>query len=335
MNDLNDLFYFAKIVEHGSLSAAGASLGVAKSVLSEHLARLETELGVRLLQRDTRKLQITEVGARYYQRCRAVLAEVERANSVIDDARGTPRGIVRVTSPVNFAQTILAPLLADFMVDYPEVEVVLEMTNREVDLIAEGHDVALRIAPGIRASSLAVRSFVLRRHLLVASPEYVARHGLPRVPDDLRGASGLGGLLDLGRGNRHGWQLTGPRGEVREIAFSPRLVTEDIIVIKQAALRGCGIAELPVMMCREEIDDGRLVVLLPEWSLPEMTLYAVFASRKGLAPAVRCFIDHVSERLREALDSALSGVPAGGGSARRMRGGKSGRGRAAARGGKA
>lgn len=335
MNDLNDLFYFAKIVEHGSLSAAGASLGVAKSVLSEHLARLEAHLGVRLLQRDTRKLQITEVGARYYQRCRAVLAEVERANSVIDDARGTPRGIVRVTSPVNFAQTILAPLLADFMVDYPEVEVVLEMTNREVDLIAEGHDVALRIAPGIRASSLAVRSFVLRRHLLVASPEYVARHGLPRVPEDLRGAAGLGGLLDLGRGNRHGWKLTSPRGEVREIAFSPRLVTEDIIVIKQAALRGCGIAELPVMMCREEVDDGRFVVLLPDWLLPEMTLYAVFASRKGLPPAVRCFIDYISERLRDALDSVLAGVPAGRGNARRARGGKAGRGRAAARSGKA
>lgn len=308
MNDLNDLFYFAKIVEHGSLSAAGASLGIAKSVLSEHLSRLEAHLGVRLLQRDTRKLQITEVGARYYQRCRAVLAEVERANSVIDDARGTPRGVVRVTSPVNFAQTILAPMLVDFLLEYPEVEVVLEMTNREVDLIAEGHDVALRIAPGIRASSLAVRSFVLRRHLLVAGPAWVERHGLPRTPEDLRGAAGLGGLLDLGRGNRHSWRLGGPGGEVREIAFAPRLVTEDIVVIKQAVLAGCGVAELPSILCHEEIADGRLVLLLPEWSLPEMTLYAVFASRKGLAPAVRCFIDYLSERLHGALEQAFSGV---------------------------
>lgn len=308
LNDLNDLFYFAKIVEHGSLSAASAALGIAKSVLSQHLSRLEAHLGVRLLQRDTRKLQITDVGARYYQRCRAVLAEVERANSVIDDARGTPRGVVRVTSPVNFAQTILAPLLADFMLEYPEVEIVLDMTNREVDLIAEGYDVVLRIAPGIRASSLAVRSFVLRRHQLVASPAYVERHGLPRAPEDLRGAIGLGGLLDLGRGNRHSWRLTGPDGQITEIAFSPRLVTEDIVVIRHAALGGCGIAELPTVMCRDEIADGRLIVLLPEWSLPEMTLYTVFPSRKGLAPAVRCFIDYLSEHLREALDSAFSGV---------------------------
>lgn len=312
MNDLNDLFYFAKIVEHGSLSAASATLGVAKSVLSQHLSRLEAHLGVRLLQRDTRKLQITEVGARYYQRCRAVLAEVERANMVIDDARGTPRGVVRVTGPVNFAQTILAPLLADFMLEYPEVEIVLDLTNREVDLIAEGYDVALRIAPGIRASSLAVRAFALRRHQLVASPAYVERHGLPATPEDLRGAVGLGGLLDLGRGNRHSWHLTAQDGTVTEIAFAPRLITEDIIVIKQAATRGCGIAELPTILCREEIADGRLLVLLPEWSLPEMTLYTVFPSRKGIAPAVRCFIDYLSEHLRGALDSAFAEVrPAG------------------------
>lgn len=308
MNDLNDLFYFAKIVEHGSLSAAGSALGVAKSVLSQHLARLEANLGVRLLQRDTRKLQITEVGVRYYQRCRAVLAEVERANSVIDDARGTPRGVVRVTGPVNFAQTILAPLLADFMLEYPEVEIVLDLTNREVDLIAEGYDVALRIAPGIRASSLAVRSFVLRRHQLIASPAYIERYGLPRTPEDLRGAAGLGGLLDLGRGNRHSWHLTAQDGTVSEIAFAPRLVTEDIVVIKHAALSGCGVAELPTVLCRDEIADGRLVVLLPEWVLPEMTLYTVFPSRKGLAPAVRCFIDFLSEHLRDALDSAFAGA---------------------------
>lgn len=311
MNDLNNILYFAKIVEHGSLSAASDALGVAKSVLSHHLARLESELGVRLIQRTTRRLQVTDVGLRYYQRCLAVLAEVARAGSIIDDARGTPRGIVRLTSPVNFAQTILAPLLADFMIEYPEIELALDMTNREVDLIAEGYDVALRIAPGIRASSLAVRSFVLRRHVLVAGPAWIARHGLPRKPEDLRGAAGLGGLMDLGRGNRHGWRLIGAKGEVREIAFSPRLLTEDIVVIKHAALSGCGVAELPAMVCREEMADGRLVPLLPGWSLPDMTLYAMFASRKGLVPAVRCFIDFLSGRLRDALDHAFADMREG------------------------
>lgn len=306
MKDLNDLVYFARIVEHGSLSAASAALGVAKSVLSEHLSRLEADLGVRLLQRSTRRLQITDVGARYYQRCRAVLAEVERADLVIDEARSSPRGVVRVTSPVNFAQTILAPLLVDFLREFPDIELIVDMTNREVDLIAEGYDVALRIAPHIRASSLVVRSFLLKRHLLVASPSWIRANGLPRLPDDLRGVDGLGGLMDLGRGNRHGWRFEGPRGEVREVAFSPRLITEDIIVIKQAALAGCGVAELPTMVCQPEIADGRLVALLPDWTLPDMTLYAMFASRKGIAPAVRCFIDHLSEHLRGALEQAFA-----------------------------
>jgi len=203
VNDLNNILYFAKIVEHGSLSAASDALGVAKSVLSQHLARLEADLGVRLIQRTTRKLQITDVGLRYYQRCRAVLAEVARASTVIDDARGTPRGVVRLTSPVNFAQAILAPVLADFMVEYPDVEVALDITNREVDLIAEGYDVALRIALGMRASTLVVRSFLLKRHVLVASPAYLERNGVPRVPDDLRTAVSLGGLLGISRGGRH------------------------------------------------------------------------------------------------------------------------------------
>jgi DNA-binding transcriptional LysR family regulator len=308
VNDLNNILYFAKIVEHGSLSAASDALGVAKSVLSQHLARLEADLGVRLIQRTTRKLQITDVGLRYYQRCRAVLAEVARASTVIDDARGTPRGTVRLTSPVNFAQGILAPVLADFMLEYPEVEVALDITNREIDLIAEGYDVALRIAPGMRASSLVVRSFQLRQHVLVAGRGYVERHGLPRTPDDLRALDSLGGLHGSARGGRHAWRLTHAGGEVRIVSYSPRLVTEDIIVLKQAALAGCGVAELPPISCRDELADGSLVQLLPDWSLPDMSLYAVFPSRKGLTPAVRCFIDYLTENLRPALDIVSSGT---------------------------
>ncbi|WP_347262106.1 LysR family transcriptional regulator, partial [Rudaea sp.] len=193
MNDLNNILYFAKIVEHGSLSAAADALGVAKSVLSQHLAKLEDDLGVRLIQRSTRKLQITDIGRRYYERCRAVLAEVERAGSVIDDVREVPSGRVRVTCPLNFAQVFMAPLLAEFMARHAEVEVVLEISNDDVDMIAEGYDLALRIVPCIKSSSLIVRSFTLSRHLLVASREFVRRHGQPRAPADLRGLPSVGG----------------------------------------------------------------------------------------------------------------------------------------------
>lgn len=303
MNDLNNIFYFAKIVEHGSLSAASDALGVAKSVLSQHLARLETDLGVRLMQRTTRKLQITDVGLRYYQRCRAVLAEVERADSVIDDVRATPRGVVRMTSPINFAQLILSPVLADFMVEYPDVEVVLDITNREVDLIAEGYDLSLHIASQIRPSSLVMKSFHLQRHLLVAAPALLAAHGTPRDPADLAGWPSVGGTHGALRGGRHVWQLTHSSGDKRAIVHMPRLLTEDLFVLKEVAMAGCGVVELPPACFRDELADGRLVPLLPEWRLPDMNLHAVFPSRKGLTPAVRCFIDYLSQRMREVLDS--------------------------------
>ena len=308
MNDLNNLFYFAKIVEHGSLSAAGEALGIAKSVLSQHLTRLEADLGVRLIQRSTRQLQVTDVGRRYYRRCRAVLAEVARAGSVIDDARGTPRGSLRLTSPVNFAQGILAPVLADFMAAYPEVEVALDITNREVDLIAEGYDLALRIAPVLRASTLAVHSFRLHRHILVAGRALVGAYGLPRDPHELRAWPSVAGLHGQPRGGRHVWHLAGPRGEARAVPHSPRLLAEDIFVLKQAALAGCGVAELPQIGVRDELRDGSLVQLLPKWALPEMNLHAVFPSRSGMTPAVRCFIDRLSRQMASVRDPVGAGT---------------------------
>jgi DNA-binding transcriptional LysR family regulator len=160
-NDLNDLYYFAKIVEHGSLSAAGAALGVAKSVLSQHLSKLEAGLGVRLIQRSTRRLQITEIGQRYYERCRAVVAECENAKRVIEDARGVPRGRVRVSCPINFSQVFVAGAIVGFMADHPEIEVTLDASNRDIDVLADGYDLVLRVGSNIKSSNLIVRSLAV------------------------------------------------------------------------------------------------------------------------------------------------------------------------------
>ncbi len=302
MNDLNNILYFAKIVENGSLSAAADALGVAKSVLSQHLAKLEADLGVRLIQRTTRKLQVTDVGQRYYERCRAVLAEVERAGNVIDDVREVPRGRVRVTCPLNFAQVFMAPLLAEFMARHAEVKVMLNVSNDDVDMIAEGYDIALRIVPCIKSSSLIVRSFTLNRHLLVASPEFVRRYGRPRVPADLRDLPSVGGALPVAPGGRYQWQLSGP-GKTQTITYHPRLLSEDLFVLKQAAVSGVGIAELPRSVCADELADGRLVELLPQWQLPEMNLYAVYPSRNGLTLAVRMLIDYLTAHLQPFIES--------------------------------
>ncbi|HET9033896.1 MAG TPA: LysR substrate-binding domain-containing protein [Dokdonella sp.] len=308
MRDLNNLMYFAKIVEYGSLSAAGNALGVSKSVLSQHLAKLESELGVRLIQRSTRKLQVTELGLRYYDQCVDVLRQIELADRVIDEARSTPRGLVRMTSPINFSQMFLAPLLSKFLLENPEIEVLLDITNREIDLIAEDFDLALNISPRVRTSSQIVRSFPLPRHLLVASKSFVAEHGLPKVPEDLRGLPCVGGIQGISGGGREIWELVNTKGEVRNIVHRPRLLTEDLFVLKSAALAGCGIAELPPVSCRGELMDGSLVHLLPGWNLPEMHLNAVFSTREGLPNAVRKFIDYLSDRLDKTLDDSSLGT---------------------------
>lgn len=180
----------------------------------------------------------------------------------------------------------------------------MDITNSESDLIAEGVDIALRIAPDIRPSMLVMRSFVLRRHILVGSAGYIEKHGVPRCPDNLRTSIGLGGLYGLGRGGRHAWNLTSPDGETCVIPYSPRLVTQDVIVLKQALLAGCGIAEMPSVCCHDEVVDGSLVHILPDWTLPDIKLYAVFTSRTGLMPAVRCCIDYLSLRMEDALANA-------------------------------
>ncbi len=305
-SDLNDLLYFARIVEHGSLSAASEALGVSKSLLSQHLARLEGRIGVRLIHRTTRKLQVTEVGQRYYERCRSVLEEIARADEVIADARGTPRGLVRVACPVNFAQMVLAPVFVDFMRSHPEVELAVEVTNREIDLIGEHCDVALRIASNVRTSSYVVRTYPVARHVLVASPRFIAEHGPLRVPEDLRGRPSLCGIR--GSSDRPVWTLEDGRGTSRLISHSPRLRTEDLVLLQQAALDACGIAELPPVVCRDELAAGSLVRLLPQWSLPEMNLYVLFLARSGLAPAVRCFVDYLSMRMREGLGASIAGA---------------------------
>jgi DNA-binding transcriptional LysR family regulator len=296
-NDLNDLYYFAKIVEHGSLSAAGAALGVAKSVLSQHLTKLEAELGVRLIQRSTRRLQITEVGQRYYERCRAVVADFESAKRVVEDARGVPRGRVRVSCPINFSQVFAAGAIVRFMADHPHIEVTLDLSNRDIDVLADGYDLVLRVGTNMKSSNLIVRSLAVTRHWLLAGPALIARCGAPQAPDDLKTLPSVGGIFPVENGARHLWHLEGPRGQRRTIAYRPRLVSEDLFVLREAVLAGCGVADLPPSIFNNEIADGRLVRLLPKWQLPEVSIYAMYPSRHGLPLAVRMLVDHLMVNL--------------------------------------
>jgi DNA-binding transcriptional LysR family regulator len=296
-NDLNNLYYFAKIVEHRSLSAAGAALGVPKSVLSQHLTKLEAELGVRLIQRSTRRLQITDVGQRYYERCRVVVAECENAKKVIEDSRGVPRGRVRVSCPINFAQMMAAGAIVEFLTAYPEIEITLDTSNRDVDVLADGYDFVVRVGTNIKSSNLIVRTLAVTRHWFLASPALIARHRAPQEPDDLKTLPSVGGIFPVEHGARHLWRLEGPKGQRRTIAYRPHLISEDLLVLREAVLAGNGIADLPPFVFKTEIADGRLIRLLPKWQLPEVSVYAMYPSRQGLPVAVRMLLDHLMTSL--------------------------------------
>jgi DNA-binding transcriptional LysR family regulator len=303
VNDLNDLYYFAKIVEHGSLSTAGTALGVAKSVLSQHLAKLEAELGVRLIQRSTRRLQITEIGRLYYERCRVIVADIENAKQVIEGARGVPRGRVRVSYPFNFSETFATRAIVDFMVEHPEIEVTLDFSNRDIDVLADGHDLVLRVGSKVRSSNIVMRSLSVGRHWLVASPALIERYGEPQQPDDLKAFPSVGGLFPVENGSRHLWHLDGPSRQRQIVAYQPRLITEDIRALKEAVLAGSGIADLPPALCDNEITQGRLIRLMRRWQLPELFIYAMYPSRQGLPLAVRMLIDHLVASLEPVIQS--------------------------------
>jgi len=304
-NDLNNIRYFSSIVEHGSLTAASESLGVAKSMLSQRLASLEKELGVQLITRTSRRLRLTDVGKRYYAQCQVILNEVARASGIAESIRTMPRGKVRISCPVNFAQSALAPILASFQLKFPEVEVVLAITNRTAALIDEGCDFAVHIGTSVKPSNLVTSSFNVGRELLVASPGLLLRFGIPRTPADLKSMPSAAGQQPPDQGGRYMWHLHGPEQVRQSVQHFPRLLTEDLWVIKESALMGCAVAALPPVLCRDAIDDGRLLLLLPEWALEESKVQLIYHSRRGLTAAARALIDYLSAQLRTGLRGLL------------------------------
>jgi len=293
--DLNDLYLFALVVNNGSFTAAGQAAGLTTSRISRRIADLEERLGVRLLHRTTRKLALTAIGELFYQHCQAMVSEAEAAAEVVEQIQASPRGRVRVTCPVLTAQSVLGPIIIDFMQRYPEVRVSLTATDRLVDLIDEGFDAAIRFrALPLEDSSLVARSLGESRTYLVASPAFLDKHGRPAQPAD------LSRLATLGKSRHDGvytWHLTNAQGRTNVIPYQPLLDSDDWRVIKHAALAGLGVASIPDESCQHDVAAGRLEIVLPEWRLPSANLHIIYASRRGLVPAVRAFIDYAAERL--------------------------------------
>ncbi|WP_313629632.1 LysR substrate-binding domain-containing protein [Pseudomonas sp.] len=300
--NLNDLFYFAKVVEAGGFAAAGRILGVPKSRLSRRISELEERLNLRLLQRTTRKLQLTTLGERYLRHCQAMLLEADLADEMVASATSVPRGPLRVSSPVGLANQFLTPIVKDFLLTYPQVELDLLLVNRRVDLINEGIDVALRVREADDEEPNLVTRRLREAHTeVVASPDFARDRKLTH-PSDLTSLPFLG-ALDPDRLSRT--RLFNEKGERYELAMPARLGVEDFSMRKQAALAGLGFTVLPMMYCETELAEGTLVRLLPEWHCPPAWLQAVYPHRRGVLPAVRAWLEHLGHAFDQCGDRPL------------------------------
>ena len=306
VQDLNDMLYFAEVAERGGFAAAGRALGIPKSRLSRRVAELEAQLGVRLLQRTTRKLSLTDVGDAYLRHCQAVREAAQAAADTVAQVHAEPRGTVRLSCPVTLAQTVLAELMPQFLARYPQVRVDMQVSNRVVDLVEEGLDVALRVRATLDDSaSMVVKRLDDAAQILVASPALLARQGHPASLADLARLDSLAMSASDGRSSL---RLLDPQGQEHTLQHTPRYVADDLLTLKFAALAGTGMCWLPDYLCHAELRQGALVHLLLGWAPPRGIVHAVFPSRRGLSPAVRGFLDFLGETVPGRSSQATRGL---------------------------
>jgi len=286
--DLNDLFYFAEVVAHGGFAAAGRALREPKSKLSRRVAGLEARLGVRLIERSSRRFRVTDVGQSFYERCKAMLSEAERAEALVAEAQSEPHGLIRMSCPTGLVEPI-SSLLTAFLAQYPKVRLQLVALDRPVNLIDERIDVALRVRTSLEGdASLTMRSLGNSVRILVASPQIASRigdiDGLVREPT-------LSTTDDHGEVN---WFLETDDGRTHTVSHQPRMGCADFTAIRAAAQAGLGVALLPDHTCRQALNEGKLVRVLPAWHGVQGLVHLVFTTRRGLPPAVRKLIDSLA-----------------------------------------
>ena len=305
MQDLNDLYYFSIVVEKNGFAAAGRALDIPKSRLSRRIAQLEERLGVRLLQRSTRRFAVTDAGQRFYTHCQAVMTEAQAAEEAVAQLTTEPRGLIRLSCPVSITQNVMASILPGFLGKFPQIKLLVLSTNRRVDLINEGVDVALRVRFKLDTDAdLVVRTFGSSHSLLVASPGYLERHGRPQHPEDLAKHD----TISIAELEWQSWELGGPDGGSFKIEHKPRLMCGDFPLTLAATRQGLGIALLPESVCCQSLSNGELEVILPEWSPPQGIVHCVYPSRRGVLPAVRVLIDWLAEKMPQAVQSSVVGI---------------------------
>jgi DNA-binding transcriptional LysR family regulator len=300
MLNLNDFFYFVQVVERGGFTAAGRTLGMPKSTLSYRMQQLESELGVRLLNRNSRHFRPTQAGEEFYKQALSMVRAAEEAEALVRQRVKVPSGVVRFTAAIGTAQFALREIVMNFMREYPRIDLVEHVTSRQVDLLAENIDVAIRAHSGaLPDSTLVRRTLATAPWILVAGSEALKKRGSPQAPQDLEQFPSLA----VWRSNiSTAWRLRaqsraqGGRSEVI-LPLTPRLISNDISTLKRAAVQGMGIVALPAYICKTELRSGELTRVLPGWLADESTFTALLPHRRGLLPAIRNFVDYLARHL--------------------------------------
>ena len=296
MLDFGDLLVFTRVVEVQSLTRAGHLLGMPKSTVSRRISRLENHLGAQLLLRNSRAVTVTPDGALFFEYCLRSLGVLRDGERALQNQQRQPQGIVRLAMPHALGQTLLAPMLGDFLDQYPDLRVITSLAEDATRLLREGFDLAICPGPLADSGLFAVRLGASECGAFGA-PAYFERKGMPQTHAELTRFD----LLALGEVERsHRWLLNDGRHDVA-VSFTPRLICNDLLLLREAVLAGLGIANLPAFLCKQDLAEGRMIEILPGWRTEDITFYAVFTDPKALPTRVRALIDFMVERLRKRL----------------------------------
>ncbi|MER8380004.1 LysR substrate-binding domain-containing protein [Mesorhizobium sp. M0923] len=300
MLNLNDLLVFVQVVDHGGFAAAGRALGIPKSTLSKRLSELEKAIGVRLVQRTSRSFTVTEIGRDFHRHAAAMLIEAEAAEHVIKGRLAEPSGTVRITASLPIAQFRLAPILPRLAASYPKVRIMLDVSDRFVDIVQEGFDIAIRnhFAP-LPDTELVQRRIDYDPAWLVASLDYIRKNGMPSRPEEANGLDGI-----MASSSERVWTLHDGQGVVAEVTPSPRYIANETVSLREAARAGLGVACLAGSFCAPLIESGALVRILPDWTARGVATTLLMPHRRGQLPSVRVVADHLIAELSQRPQGA-------------------------------
>jgi DNA-binding transcriptional LysR family regulator len=302
MHDLNDIQYFAAVVEHQGFSAAARALNVPKSSVSRHIANLEARLGVRLLERSTRSVRCTEVGTAFYDQCRAILSDLDAAERDVAVRRAQPIGVVRMSCPTGLSQFVLAAILPGFLARYPKIRLQVLATNRAIDLVDDNIDIAIRARVRLADEATTMRILFKNELVFVASSAFAMAHQISSA-DTISELPFLSFLEDV---RQPTWTLVGPGGATKTVSFDPVLSSSDFNLLLKSAAAGLGVALLPSDVVAEDLRMKRLIRILPAWQSEAITIHLVFAAKRGIVPAVRVLIDYLVEHFKFQSDQGPS-----------------------------